>query len=88
MAIYDVIIIVELLYSATSRRRIHTPLQQEYILFCAGETWVISNCSDLFQSHMLQSCQFLVRVPYFAQVSTTLIVYSVTNFKSNGKKNG
>ena len=53
-----------------------------------GKTRVISNWPDLFRSHMLRSCQFPVRVPYFAQVSTTFVVYSVTNFKSNGRKNG
>ena len=39
-----------------------------------GKTRVISNWSDLFQSHMLRSCQFPVRVPYFGQVSTTFVV--------------
>ena len=52
-----------------------------------GKTRVISNCSNLFRSHMLCSCQFPVGIPYFAQVST-FVVYSVTNFKSNGRKNG
>ena len=53
-----------------------------------GKNAVISNWSDLFRSHMLRSYQFLVRVPYFARVSATFVVYSVTNFKSNGRKNG
>ena len=62
--------------------------EQECILFCAGKTRVISNQSDLFRSHMLQSCQFRVDVLYFAQVFTTFVVYSVTNSKSNNSKNG
>ena len=63
------------------------PDQQECILFCAGKTRVISNCSHLFRSHMLRSCQFRVGVLYFAQVCTTFVVYSVTNSKSNARKN-
>ena len=63
--------------------------KRERILFCAGKTRVISNWSDLFRSHMLRSCQFPVgTIPYFAQVFTTFVVYLVTNFKSNGRKNG
>ena len=62
--------------------------EQECILFCAGKTRVISNCSHLFRSRMLRSCQFRVGVPYFAQVCTTFVVYSVTNSKSNARKNG
>ena len=62
--------------------------QQECILFCAGKTRVISNCSHLFRSHMLRSCQFRVGILYFAQVCTTFVVYSVTNSKSNARKNG
>ena len=55
---------------------------------CAGKTRVISNCSHLFRSHMLRSCQFRVGVLYFAQVCTTFVVYSVTNSESNARKNG
>ena len=32
--------------------------------------------------------QFRVGVLYFAQVCTTFVVYSVTNSKSNARKNG
>ena len=39
-----------------------------------GKTQVISNWSDFFRSRMLRSCQFPVRVPCFAQVSTTFVV--------------
>ena len=39
-----------------------------------GKTRVISNCSNLFRSHMLRLCQFPVGVPYFAQVFTTFVV--------------
>ena len=48
---------------------------------------VIVNWSDLFRSHTLRSCQFPVQIPYFAQVSMTYVVYSVTNFKSTLEKN-
>ena len=40
--------------------------EQECILFRAGKTRVISNCSHLFRSRMLRSCQFRVGVLYFA----------------------
>ena len=73
------------------KARYKSPLaikEQECILFCAGKTRVISNCSHLFRSRMLRSCQFRVGVPYFAQVCTTFVVYSVTNSKSNARKNG
>ena len=35
---------------------------------------------------MQRSCQFRVEVLYFAQVSTTFGVYSVTNFKSKHER--
>ena len=55
-------------------------------------SWGIILCSIFYDiyclTHMLRSCQFPVGLLYFAQVSTTFVVYSVTNFKSNGRKNG
>ena len=62
--------------------------KQECILSCVGKTQVISNWSDLFRSHMLRSCQVRVGVLDFAQISTIFVVYSVTNFKSDARKNG
>ena len=51
--------------------------KQECILF------LMSNWSDLFRRALVVSVPG--GVPYFAQVSTTFVVYLVTNFKS--KKN-
>ena len=57
-------------------------------MFCEGKTRIISNLSDLFRNCMLRSCQFQVGSLYFAQVSKTFVVYSVTTSKSKSRKNG
>ena len=56
-------------------------------MFCEGKTRAISNWSDYFEM-TCSGCQFWVGVLFFAQVSTTFVVYSVTNSKSNARKNG